>query len=371
MNEVRIGHSEAAALAIICIGAKAFLGFPRFLAKMGATAGWMIILLAGIFSMVIWFGLSFLLQRYPGKSLTQITNHVVGKNLGLVFNGVILIYIIVATSIHLRLFSEAVVITALPQAPISALALLFLISVWIATHLGLEALSRSAAIAFPYLLIGVLAVLIALYPFWDFKNLLPFLGEGVTAVVTNGFFNITSFGEIFILAYLASFFSFSARRLRNVGLFSLGFVTLAFLFIVIVYLMVFPMPVATETLAPFYQLSRQIFLGRYFQRVEAVFVLFWTFTAFFYLSAGIIVSAVIIKEAVEIPYHRPLIPVLSIFIYCLALTPGDIVEIININRLLIVYGWAIIFAIPCLVWVLAMIKGKRGGPVDAQQQEEK
>lgn len=370
MNEVRIGHSEAAALAIIYIGAKAFLGFPRYLAQVGATAGWMIVLVAGIFSMVIWLGLSSLLQRYPGESLTKITNHVVGPNWGLVVNGIIIIYIIVVTSIYLRLFSEAVVLTALPQAPISVLALLFLVSVWISAYLGLEALSRSAYIAFSYLLLGVFAVLLALYPYWNFRQLLPLLGNGVPALLINGFFNITSFGEILILAYLASFFSFSAEKLRYVGLFSLGFVTLAFMLIVLVFLMVFPMPVATETLTPFYQLSRHILVGRYFQRVEAVFVLFWTFTAFFYLAAGILTASIIIKEAVDIPYHRPLIPILSILIYSLALIPGSVIDTINFNRSMINYGWIIIFVLPYAIWILAMFKRKKGGLVDAGKEEK-
>lgn len=364
---IKVGHSEATALALTFIGAKAFLGYPRLMTELGATAGWLIVLISGGTSIVFWLLISSLFYKYPGKSLAVITEEVLGPVIGLGVNGLILIYMLVSASIMLRQFSEAIILSTLPEAPISSLSFLLIIPAFISAYLGVEAISRSAYIALPFILLGSLAVLLFQLPYFNLNYLLPILGQGVFPLLKYGFLGVSSFGEVLLLAYLVPYFSFDASRLRAVGILSLLVVTGSFALIVLVYLMVFPMPLATENLIPFFQLSRIIGMGRYFQRVESVFILFWTFTAFLRISLGVLIAAIIMRDSLKLLYYRPLLPAISILIFSMALTPADLMTVIQIEGYRLPFGWIFTFVLPLGVWLFSFWRGK-GGKVDGRQK---
>jgi spore germination protein (amino acid permease) len=365
---VKLGYSEAAAMVLVLMGAKAYLGYPRMMAELGATAGWLIVLLGGGMSVVLWLVLAALLSRFPGKSIMDIAVTVLGPIAGLAFNLLFFIYLLASTSILLRLFSEAVILTALPEVPISAISFLYLFPIFIAAYLGLEAISRSAFISVPFILFGTLAVVISMYPYWDTKQLLPILGTGYLSIAKDSLLNVSAFGEVSVLVILVPYFSFDAKMIKKVGLFCIAIVTFSFIIITVIYLMAFPMPGALENLAPFYQMSRTIYLGRFFQRFESIFILFWTFTAFLRLSIGVMVSAKVLQHTLKLPYYRPLLPALAVLLYALALTPSDLLSAVKFDNMLRHdYGWLMTFALPIFVGIIAFWKKK--GNVHAQEKK--
>lgn len=355
---IKIGYSEAVAIVMVYIGAKVFLGYPRYLVEMGLNAAWMIVVIGACVSLALWLFIMSLLERFPGKSILQISVIVMGPVLGTILNLIVLIYLIGSTSNLLRIFSDCVIITALPEAPISSLVILFGGIMLLASYMGLEALSRNAYIALPFIMVGVALVLFSLYPFWDAKNLFPLLGPGPLKVGFFGLLNCSSFGEVMILGILAPYLNFDQKMLRNIGIFSITIVGFYFLAIILVYLMVMPVPSGLENLAPFYQLSRSIFLGRYYQRVESVFILFWTYTAFLRLALGLLLVALSVKDIFKLPYYRPLLPALIVIFYSLALTPESMIAATTIEKERVFIGGVITFIFPAIITVVAMLRHK-------------
>lgn len=355
---IKLGRSEATAVALIFIGSKAFLGYPRFIAENGLNAAWLIAFIGGLVSIGFWLIIASLLARFPGKSLLEINEIVLGPLLGLGINMLGLGYIIVSSSLLLRQFADAAIITALPGVPLGALSFLFLLTVVIAAYFGLEPISRNSFIALPFILAGVTGVLLSLYSYWDMKQLFPLLGSGLAPVLLHGFINSTAFGEVIILAILAPYFSFGPQTLKNIGLFSIGLVCMYFTAIAIIYLMVIPTPATVENLAPIYQLSRAIYLGRYYQRFESFFVLFWTYSAFLRLSIGFILVALIAKISLKLPYYRPLLPALSVLFISIALTPAGLADAAEFERYRYRFGGIITLVIPAGVWLIALLRRK-------------
>lgn len=355
-----VGYAEAIALAMIFTGSKAFLGYPRFLVEVGMTAGWLIAFIGMLLSMLFWLAISALLNRFPRKSLIEINKLTLGRFGGLAANLALLAYLIFSTSNLLRIFSDAVIITALPEAPISAIALLFIGVMWLTAYLGLESISRNAFIALPFILTGVSLVLLLLYPFWNFKELFPLFGTGLPSILLQGVLDTSAFGEILILAILAPNFSFDGTKLRNIGLFSIGILGLYFISITIVFLMVIPVPTTLENLTPFYQLSRSIYISKYYQRLESVFVLFWTYTAFLRLSLGLFVAASVTRDTFSLPYYRPLLPSMVIIFLALALTPAEMTTAITYERYRLMLSWVITLFMPACIWAIAVLRRKGG-----------
>lgn len=360
MNKIRIGYSEMTAVLVILIGMKAFIGYPRMITEHGATAGWLLPIASGALALGLWLIIARLLERFPGKPLTAITELLLGPGLGIAVNLIMFCYFLVTTGLLLRIFSESVILSLLPETPLSAIAVFYLFGAWYALYYGVEALARSSYIALVYIGIGLVMSLAALFPYYDFRMLFPVMGFGFGSFLKSSVFEISSFGEVIALAYLVSNFSSSDRaKIKKIGVWSMGVVILLFTSMVTVYLMVLPYPTSTETFVPIYQLYRSIFLGHYVQRVEAVFVIFAAFTAIMRIAIGLFVTLQILKDTLKIPYYRPLLGLFSLLLFTIAFTPQNIVETVKLESLFsMYYGGAITFGLPLLLCAIAFLGGK-------------
>lgn len=368
MKKILVGHWETAAFVIILIGAKAFLGYPRMVTDWGLTAGWLVVLFSGLLSIVFWLFIAGVLARFPGKPLTEITELTFGPFLGLGINIIVFLYLLFSTSNVLRLFSEASTLTVLTETPVNILALLYLLAAWLAAYYGIEAIFRCSYFSFPLISIGVVLVLLLLYPYFDLKMLFPLMGSGMGPVLMSSLWGTSAFSEVVLLTYLVRYFSFNPQRLKNVGVFSISYIMFFFIVIVMVYQMVLPYPTGSETLVPFYQLSRSIFLGHYFQRVEVFFVIFWTFTAFLWIATGLLVGAIILQDTFKLPFYRPLLPALTLLTFTTAFLPEDLIQAIKLEgEIRMVYGWIIAFILPIFVSLVALILRKGEDKVNGSQ----
>ncbi len=365
MNKELINSSAATAFIIVVIGSKAFLGYPRLVTDWGLTAGWLIVIFSGLLTLFFWQIIIKILACFPGKSITEITQIVCGPFWGLGINLAVFSYSILETSIFLRLFSEATNLSILTETPVKVIALIFILVAWLAVHYGIEVVCHAALFSYVILSVVVALVLIALYPCYDFKLLFPLAGAGVGPLIINSFWGITGFAEVVMLAYLVPHFSFDLQRLKKVGNFGISFLLFFFTAITIIYLMTFPVPINSEALVPFYQLSRSIFLGHYFQRVEAFFLIFWDFTGFLRIAGGLLVGSIILRDTLKLPIYRPLFPLLCLIIFSLAFLLHNMMEVVQFEgEIRLRYGWLVIFGIPFFVGLLALLLRKKDGAAD-------
>lgn len=359
MDKELVGYPEAMALVIIAIGAKAFLGYPRIVVEAGLTAAWLLVLLSGFLSIIFWLLIVRLLARFPGKSLVEITEILCGPVLGTIINVFVFAYSILTTGIYLRLFSEAAVSAVLSDTPVIIIALIFIVVAWWAVYYGVEIVFYSAYFFYIILTVVTVLILVALYTYYDLKFLLPFWGAGWPTLIPASFWGTTAFAEVVILAYLIPYFSFTISRLKKIGVWAISFILVFFTAIIVVLLMVLPVPTATEVMIPFFQLARGIFLGHYFQRVEAFFLIFWAVTAFLRIAIGILVAVVIWQDTFKLPYYRPIIPVICLLTFSLVFAVQDFMTIVNFEaRVRMPFGWLVVFVVPLLLWLVALLRGK-------------
>lgn len=354
----RIGHSEILALVIIYMGTKVYLGLPRTFVEIGGTAGWMLPVLSGFLALPLWLLIFRLLERFPGQNIAQINYQVLGPLLGTGLNILFIIYYVFTSGSLLRQFGEAVILTSLPEAPISSLVFLFIIPMALAVYLGIEPIIRAAYIASPFVIFGTVGMLFALIPSWDFVQIYPLLGNGLPKLALYALPFTSVFSEVLILGILAPFFAFDSKKLRQIGSVSIIIIALFFSFSTLIYQIVIPYPGATESLLPYYQLARSIYLGRFFQRVESIFVLFWIFSAFLRLSVGVFIGAYLYKETFQIKYLHPLVPAMAIIYLTVSLTPGNLMQTVVIEKYRLLLGSLAVFGGTLGILAVAFLRGK-------------
>lgn len=330
MERITIGRWESISLLVMMINLQIYLNLPRVLAEDAGTAGWIQIAYSTVLILIIFTALSLLYSKFGIKDILDVSNMVFGR-FGEIITGIILIlYLFFAVSMVLREFTENVKIISLTQSPISFVTSFFIAGITVGAYFGIQAIARVAVLMVPVSVLAHFIILAASSQYFEISNIMPILGNGIDAILINGVEKIAYFSSINTLFIFSPFLG-NKKNLRRVGYIS---IILAGFFMVantLAYLLVYPYPAATENFLPIYQLAKLVNYGRFFQRIESVFVLIWAMTAFLYLSFVFYLIIHTFKKTFRLKYQRTLIPVFAVLTFTVSMLPQNLVSAIEIE----------------------------------------
>ncbi len=358
IKEGKFGPAEAIVLLAVSNVARIFLPYPRSLVEMGGPAAWITpiggfaVALAGAYIM------SLLLKKNPDNTIIEITEEAFGPALGITFNLITIAFFISVSFLFVRQFSEALIIAALPETPISVIAAVFLAIGLLGAYLGIEAIARSTRLTYIYVFGGIVLLLFALIPQWNFDNLFPVLGNGFFPVFGLGTFSTAAVTEIILAAVLVQSMGGADKYVRiNFFAALIAFTVLSILLAVSVLTM--GKEISTETTLPFYRLSRNIYLGRFFQRVEALFIIIWSIVGALKIALTLYGAAVSLARTLKLPDYRPLIWPLGLIIFIFSFLPPDLPTTIKLDTdFLRVFAHVPNYLLPLLLLAAYWLKGR-------------
>lgn len=362
MEKTRFGKVEAVFILINIISIQIFLGFPRRMAELGGTAGWIIPIYTLVLSLIFFSVISKLYNRFDGKDILDVAEYA-GGHFGRTIVGLIFLtnYFFIIP-IVLRTFGEDVKIFALVQSPISFVLVLFLIGMIIASYLGLEAIVRLGSIVVPVAFVGFVIIIFGNGAYFEVEKLLPILGNGPYSIFIDGFTQVSLFSGISTLYFMPPFLG-KNKAMKSVGYWSLFISGILLAVGALIYLLVVPYPISTENVLPYLHLARFVNYGRFFQRIESIFVITWCLAAFIYLSAGLFLLVYIIKKTFKLEYYRPLIIPTSIILFTICLMPDSVMSSVYLEAAIFrKYAWLVSFVIPIVVLAIGrLVKWKKEG----------
>ena len=330
VKEGTFGPTEAIILLTMSTTARVFLPYPRFLAEIGGPAAWMTPLGGLVVALIGVHVATLVLRKSPDKTIIEITEEALGPVLGMAFNIVTAMFFMAVAALFTREFSEAMIIAALPSTPISVIAFTFLFAGLLGAYLGIETMARSARLMYPYAIGGIIILLLALIPRWNVYNILPILGNGPLRVFGEGTFSTSGVTEIILAAVLVQAMG-GVEKFRHIGFRSM---IIAFLILIALQLtlsLTFSWEVVTENTLPFYRLSRTIYLSRFFQRVEALFIFIWSIIGALKIALTLYGASVTLSRALKLPDYRPLIWPLGLSVYILSFLPPDMPAAVKLD----------------------------------------
>lgn len=330
IKEGKFGLSEAVILLVLSNIARIFLPYPRFLAELGGPAAWMTpigglaVALAGVYLMTL------VLNKSPDKTIIEITEEALGPVAGIAVNIVVVSFFISVSMLFTREFSEALIVSALPNTPISAITLIYLSVGILGSYLGIEAMARAARLTSPYIFGGIVILLISLSPQWNFNNLFPFFGTGPVQVFGLGAFSTAALTEIILAAVLVQAMG-GPGKFGKIGYRSMLLAFLLLSGLLAATVLTIGRDYTMESTLPFYSVTRNIFLGRFFQRVEAVFVIIWSIIGGLKIALTLYGASVSLARTLKLPDYRPLIWPFGLVIFILSLLPPDMPTAVKLD----------------------------------------
>lgn len=351
---------EAICLTTLTITSKILYTSPAAVVKQVGTAGWYMTLISCLVSIVFFLLLYLLMKRFPGKDLIDVFEAVVGKVIGKFVGFIFAAYAIYFTASTSREFLEMIKAYSLPDTfPSIILTTLLSVSILIA-YKGLEVIVRISYISFFIVMIGLLIILVLPYQYYDLDYLKPYLGYGLGTTITSGIFRSSAYDEVIMLAIVIKSLH-SIKDFKKAGLVSIVLSGIIFSITLLAYTITFQYTMGRENLSGVFQLSRQIYFNRYFQRIEAIFLFTWVIASVVTVSTSFFIAINIYCKSFDIKNHRPIILPFFFLVYMVALIPKNISEVIEINMLIIrQYSFLWVFGIPILVLLIAFILRKKG-----------
>ncbi len=348
-GRVKFGLAEAVVLLTMSNMARIFMTFPRTLVELAGPAAWLTplpgLLLALLQTFLIWL----LLKPHPGQTIVDITGDALGQAAGTLVNMVYIVFFLSVGVSYTRIFSEAMIIAALPRTPVSVVSIGFIITAVLGAFVGVEALARSARVTYPFVLGGIVLLLASLYSLIDVNNIFPLLGLGPYRVFVQGGLFAGVISEVLMAAVIIK--SFASEKLFAPAVARAMMMGFGYLLILeLAFVIVIHWSAASEYTLPFYKLSSLVYLGRFFQRIEAIYIIIWGYIGMIKISITLYAASVALAGTLKLPDYRPLVWSLGLIVFIASLLPSDMPSAVVLDsEYLRVYGWIPTFILPLVV----------------------
>ena len=116
--------------------------------------------------------------------------------------------------------------------------------------------------------------------------------------------------------------------------------------------------IAGEFAFPFYRLAKTIYLSVFFQRVEAIYIVIWSFVAILKIGITLYGAAFALAESLKLPDYRPLLWPLAMLVFIVSLLPKDMPTTIYLDSNYLRPGaWFPNYIIPMFLLLVIRLKG--------------
>lgn len=356
MADQKIGNWEAIALILTVIVNHIVLNLPKGIIASTSSGAIVNVIFISIIALLIAYLISELLKNFPSLDILDIAKFLGGKWLRALIGILFLGYFIFTTSILLRSFSEGLRIIFFPRTPVPVIMMLFLIAIVIANKLGFQAICRSNLFVMPLVLFTLFFIFFANIENFNLQGTLPILGEGVQSTFFAGLSNLFAFGGISYLYFIPPYLK-DSKSSKKIALFSIGASGICLLISIATLLFLFPSSAITEEVFPIYLASRYIEFGRFFQRLDAIFLFIWIISLTSFLSIIFSFSTKISQKILNLQNTKWFISLFAVIIFALSLIPSNMYQIIFLENKVYQYIVLVsVFGVSFILLILANLK---------------
>jgi len=189
------------------VGATAVVFLPAIAAKYAKQDAWLKAIISTIPGIVVILLVTELGRRFPGKTLIEYLQDILGSWIGKTIGILYVVFIIHTNGIIIREFSELLNTMLMPRTPDLVLNATIVLLASYAVRSGLEVIARLLELILPPILVLYTAILFFGLAKADFNRLLPILENGIKPVLLGSVTPSAWRGEVVIfgmfLPYLA------------------------------------------------------------------------------------------------------------------------------------------------------------------------
>lgn len=305
MYNEKINGWEIISITSIITFTPLLVTLPRSAGETFGTAAVLHSVYIAILTAIFFFIIFKLYRNLEDKDLYDLAEYVGGSPLRIITGIIVLLYLGTASFITVNEFGEDIKNILFVNTNVQNVNLIFLFGTFIAAYFGIKGILRISSILFPILILGIIAVYFSLSGDIEILNLTPILGTGAENVFLEGITHAGRYNSLFLLFLFAP----QIKNLKKNGMLSVLSTSIIIFIVVFLIFTIIPYPEILENYFAFFEITRMISYGRFFQRVEVIFTFLWLFVCLIYLTLALSVMIQTLKKAFHIEYPKLLLPI--------------------------------------------------------------
>lgn len=362
-NVDRIGRIEAIALLITVIANNIIFNIPTIILSYSGSGAWLSIIYLGILSLIFIVIVCKLLKPFVQLDLVDISNFLGGKVLKTII-GIAYIFLFISFSgACLRYFVNSLHLIYFNDTPLLFLIILFIIPIIIANKFGIKAISGTNIIFVPIAMASIITLLFAASKDFVWQRLFPIFGYSSKNLFIYQLPNISAFNVIAYLYFIRPYLK-KEKNFKSISIICIILCILYLLLSIVSLLMTYPFITQTDETLSLYLLTRLITFGKFFERVDAIFIFLWILALLSFLSFNVFLVISIIKKLINLKHSSQLSYSISFILLGISLAFPNIVSVKMFNRSFFRnFNAILIFVVSFIIILLAYLKKRKRGEV--------
>ncbi|HYG56570.1 MAG TPA: GerAB/ArcD/ProY family transporter [Symbiobacteriaceae bacterium] len=354
MGKTRLayGNRSLAALGIMAALTQGYHPLALICMIYGQTAGWLLGLLAGCLAALLLWPVALLLRRVPGADLMDLVHMAFGKPGAILYAMLLAATLTFSSGMILRETSEMAIAAVFPHTPQTfATTGLLLAAVYVAwsDNVGLVRIGR---VLMPILLLSILFVMAGAIGWGRVQHLAPFWGPGPLPLLTAALPSAALIAPAVLMPMLAG--DVSDRRHLVAWMTAVPIlIGLALAVEKALMGMVFPYPVSLHITYPLHAAARIILGGRFFERMEGLWLFVWVSSTAALIGALLHAGARALSQAFGMRRHTVAVLPLAAVVLTIAFFSDNQADTIMVHQAAAPAVTAVALVLPAAVAAVA------------------
>lgn len=355
-NNNCLGKLESISIIILIMINKLILNIPYYIVNLTGNGSIANIVYIGIIDFIFLLIILKLFKNFENSDIIDISEYLGGRTLKTIIAIISILLFLLVTFITLLDFSNVLHKIYFSQFPIIYILGFFIIGVAIANFVGIKSISRITSFIVPFAILSILVTFIAVLKDLKITSITPIFGESYNKTFILGLSNSFSM-YIMVYYYFLKPLLKEPNDFKKVSIISYGISLILLLLTIISMLTIFTSNASNAPINSLFLLARQIELGTFLQRVDAIFILLWIMSIFSYLSFVIFIINRIIKKVTNVGNEKMLTFSICSILFGLTLIPFNIAELNFIEDIIYRYiVLAFMLGLGIILLILSNIK---------------
>ncbi|MDD4237624.1 MAG: endospore germination permease [Desulfotomaculaceae bacterium] len=343
-------------LLVNLVSATAIVSLPAATARFAGRDAWLVPIISTISGIIVILLVTALGRRFPGKSLIEYTQDILGGWLGKTVGVFYLFFFIQTSGVIIREFGELLGTLVMPRTPIVVFCTVIVLLAAYSVRSGLEVIGRLAELILPLATIFYIAVFLTTWQKVDFSRLLPVLENGFAPVLLGSVIPLGWRGEVLLLAMLLPCLA-EPRKGRMIGIWSVVLLGLLLLFNEIIIIALFG-PTLNRLIFPTFIIPSEILVGG-FLRVDSIMVIVWMSGILLKLAIFYYATVLGTAQLLNLKDYKPVVLPIGVILTAFSILSFENYVEIPAHVIKGFPGWAYLFewVIPLALLLIAVIRG--------------
>ena len=284
LEKGKINAGEFLILVIAFTIGSTILDIPSLLIGVSRQDAWIASALTTFLSLSFIFIYNQIATLYSSMTYIEMNEKVFGKWIGKILALFYLFYFYYLSASMIRDIGNFSTSVILIDTPIEVVMILFLLVSLFGIRLGLEVISRTALILFPWIVALLSILILFLIPEIKLENMQPLLGNGLKPIIKTVYRNVgLPYLELVIILMITPYVSEKAKINKAFYIGTLiGGIVLTVL--VTFSILVLGADISSIETYPSYALGKKISIGDFLERIEVIVAIIWVLTIYFKLT---------------------------------------------------------------------------------------